>query len=134
MADVNDEDRKRIRCVPCNLVQFVNRSRTCVKCKQPFTRLKEQPVIEVKPPVVIEVQPMKNQSYWLPFALVYLRKKQRLSIQHLAAKVKLKHQNVSRMENGHVLPTLATISRFCEALSVEPAYLIRMTEFLVWGK
>lgn len=134
MADVND--RKRIRCVPCNLVQFVNKSHTCVKCKQPFNRPKAPPVVQVKPVVVVDLTgvKLKTEAYWLPLALAYVRTKHGLSEREVAARAGFQRTYISKVENGSALPTLSTIPRYCEALNVEPVYLIRITEFLVWGK
>jgi len=135
---VDLEDRKRIRCKQCNLVQFVQQNKQCRRCKQSYAW---EPL---PTPAVVETElrqsanssapaPLKTFAYWLPVVFCYLRTKQGKTQEEIAHNMKAGGPYVSRVEGG-LKPNLPTFERYCAALNVSPYIVIRMTELLIFGE
>jgi DNA-binding XRE family transcriptional regulator len=136
-----DEDRHRIRCSHCELVQFVNSTKTCRRCKEPFTKAIPQPVVPTPAPVVAKAEPVvKVQGkvgsfgYWMPIAFYITREAAGLSQRQLADRAGIPRTYVSKIEQGGALPTAKNLFHLCSAMNVEPTHVLRMVEFLVLGE
>lgn len=150
-----NEDRKRIRCMPCNLVQFVNKTHTCVRCKQPFAGHDITPktlndgAVESREPKETESLSGRSQDglsaapvklmdleFWLAFVFWNVRRKAHLTQHQAARKAGRVRTYISKLEGAgsSVLPQAKSFEHYCAALEVQPAYVLRMTEFLMWGK
>ena len=131
-----DLERKRIRCMACNLVQFVNKTHTCVRCKQSFAGHDITP--EPQQTMNAAPAPLKvmDLEFWLGFVFWNIRRKAHLTQRQAASKAGWLRSYVSKLEGAgsSVLPQAKSFEHYCAALKVQPAYVLRMTEFLMWGK
>lgn len=132
------EDRKRTRCKKCHLVQFVSRSKACVKCKEPYQK-------EVSPSIPALVLPaitppangkVFDFQFWLAFVMGEVRTRSGMSQREASAKMGAgsTRQYFSKIESRMHTPTVAQFEKVCKALGATPWYVLRMTEFLVNGE
>jgi hypothetical protein len=142
------EERKQVRCPNCKLVQFVRNLQTCLRCHvsykivpEPINKPIAEPPISVGVPV--DLKPgdrVRDFSFWTCFVFWLLRNRQGLTAKELAAKLDVPRQYVSKVECGTTAPGLQSrgfhgrFESYCAALEVTPVYVIRMTEFLVFGQ
>jgi DNA-binding XRE family transcriptional regulator len=128
------QDRKRVRCPQkaCGIVQFVNKSETCVRCKQSYAfKLAPEPASIQKPaaPMVFTFQ------YWIGISIAILRLRAGLTHSAMGKRLNAPRTWVTKIEQGRTTPRMSdTFPRLCEALGVTPSYVCRMTEFLVSGQ
>lgn len=124
-------ERPTMHCRTCSINQFVNRTRTCVRCKNSLDApVSQQAVVINSIPVP---KPTLGVNYWLPLVLTGLRVRVGLSQGQLANKMKVPRQYINKVENGHAVPVTRTLARYTHALGFAPAHVVQMTEFLVFG-
>lgn len=143
------EERKRIRCTPCNLVQFVNAKKTCVKCKRSLVLPKEPtpvtpegclPMIAVpeKAPFPMTGSRVRDFDFWLSFVFWELRRRSGQTKSALAAKMSRgRRQYVWKVENQYCVPKVqghgGRFNDYCAALGTTPLYVMQMVECLTLG-
>ena len=124
------EDRKRIRC-KCGLVQFVSKSRTCVKCHASFDE-EAKPKSVAKPLIPVPKGKILDLRFWLAFVFADARRRAGLSQKELASRIGVVRTYVSRVEVMSLEP-YSNFERYCRGLNVPPALILRRCEFLMNG-
>lgn len=142
------EERKRIRCTPCNLVQFVNAKKTCVKCKRSLTLPKEPapvtpegclPMIAVpeKAPFPMTGSRVRDFDFWLSFVFWELRRRSGMTQLCLAERLRIPRPYVWKVEHIGCQPRMSgrggRFNDYCAALDVTPFYVMQMVECLTLG-
>lgn len=137
------EDRKRIRCKKCKLVQFVRDLKTCLKCREaygevPPPQFEPQPEpVEVKPlPVgsVSDLGILRDFDFWNSVAIVYYRTKSGFSQKELAKLLDAPRTYVSKIENEAHTPRMETIKKLASAFSITPEAYLNTVHFLHTGQ
>lgn len=123
---MSGEDRKRVRCRFCSLVQFVRTKETCLKCKASYSV-----ALFVVKAVVEETPPMEKFNFWLGVIVNYLRVKAEFSQTDLAFDIGSKKHYISRLENGFVSPGVRKLDQIASALGTDVSKVCMMTEFMV---
>lgn len=141
---MDPEDRKRIRCKACRLVQFVSKAKQCVRCHAGYGEAKTavEPVTEpapkpIMPQVVQECAPSnlaQRSLNWLPVVLRYQRQYLGMSQRELAGSRGWPRTYVNRIEAGSARLGIKNLPLYCAALETTPAHVFRMAEYLVEGK
>jgi DNA-binding XRE family transcriptional regulator len=137
------EDRKRVRCKACRLVQFVNKAKQCVRCHASYAQVvTPAPVVEAPPPPAEVNQDAfhfgpgtpQRTLFWLPALLRLQRSYIGLTQKELAARNGWPRTYISKIEGGKSMISIPQLPLYCEALETSPAHIFRMAEFLVDGK
>ena len=129
--------RQTLRCLSCDLVQFVTASNLCRRCHKDLTTVVE--IVNPTPPVAPNPYPhhdapvFVNLRRTLPVVVCWLRLRIGLSQKDLA--IRMGHGGgvrtwISKVENGQILPTVNSLERLAIELGVDGAKLMKMCEFL----
>ena len=71
---------------------------------------------------------------WLPLAFYIRRTELKLSQGQVAKRAGAARTYVSKIENGHCTPNIQSLQHFSAMLNSTPEHLVRMAEFLTFGK
>ena len=123
------EDRKRIRCSGCKLVQFVSMNKVCVRCKKSYI-----PAPPLDAPQPIKPLSVQTYTFWTPVLMTALRIEKGMSQADVARTWGGSKTFVSAYEMGKRNIDMSSVMRFVAAIAMKPAKFVRMTEFLVTGE
>ncbi len=124
MAPVASRDV--LRCDFCSLVQFRAGNALCRRCRKPLEVEEPEPTPE---PVEVVCRPQaapQNGSI-VALRIREIRTQRCLSQRQLAAKMAVPRTYISKVENGRALPTLGSLERLAEALSVQLSDLVQQS-------
>lgn len=111
------EDRKRICCQHCKLVQFVRDSKICLRCQSSYSST-PKPIPVVSVPQNPKPQMLTNAAGYIAVNLKRLREERGYSQHDLADRMGVVRTYVSKIESGSCAPGLKSALRFAEALNV----------------
>lgn len=117
--------REVYRCDFCSLVQFRTASLLCRRCHKPL-EAEEEPEPTPVAPVAVVPRPQATQPSESAVALRIreIRSQRNMSQRQLAAKMSVPRTYISKVENGRATPTLTSLERLAEALSVHLSDLL----------
>ena len=117
--------REVYRCDFCSLVQFRTASSVCRRCHKPLDAEEEPETTPVAPVAVVPrthaTQPSESA---VAVRIREVRSLRNMSQRQLAAKMAVPRTYISKVENGRATPTLASLERLAEALSVQLSDLL----------
>jgi transcriptional regulator with XRE-family HTH domain len=118
------EDREVVRCDHCHLVQFRTSNNLCRKCRTSLDE-DEPELILVQPLPVMEPAGANRSEVQVAQAIRSLRLGHGLSQRQLALRMGVPRTYVSKIENEKATPTLSSLARLAEALTVSVPELLR---------
>lgn len=138
------DDRKRIKCGACKLVQFVNTPKTCLRCKQslvlgklpgPIESKASLPQIEIPEgtPMPVAGVAIKTIGFWVPMVLAGLRAVAGVTQLELSERMGVCRTYITKIESGRVCPNLGSLPRYVKALGTDVFTVIQMAEVLTFG-
>jgi len=118
------EAREVLRCVHCELVQFLTSTSMCRRCHKPLK--KEEPVL----PMGLVALPGSQEvpevdGIHVDKAVREARRMRHLSQRQLAGRMQVPRTYISKIENGKATPTLSSMERLAEALEITVCDLLR---------
>ncbi|MCU1285914.1 MAG: putative transcriptional regulator [Acidobacteriales bacterium] len=120
---MSEMEREVLRCVHCELNQFVTKSRNCRRCRKPV----EAEVVEVKAVAIASAPKLPpvigHEKKDLGFAIWFIRTGLGLSQQETAQRLGTYRTYVSKLENGRVTGCLKTVVRFAKTFDVSVAWM-----------
>jgi ribosome-binding protein aMBF1 (putative translation factor) len=123
--------RIAVRCVDCDLVQFVTLWGRCRKCRKPYDeplRLAEtHGPKESQTPIPYKAANSEIVRA-LPYVVRVVRQAQGMSQGQLAGLMGCARQNVNRLECGHKTPNMETFVNLCSALSISQSGFLYLCE------
>ena len=117
------ENREVVRCDHCHLVQFRTVNNLCRKCRTSLDEDEPQPILAVPVPAV-EPASTSRSEVQVAQAIRNLRQRCGLSQRQLALRMGVPRTYVSKIENEKATPTLSSLSRLAEALTVSVPELL----------
>ena len=118
------EDREVVRCDHCHLVQFRTSNNLCRKCRTSLDE-DEPETILAQPLPVMEPVGANRSEVQVAQAIRSLRLGHGLSQRQLALRMGVPRTYVSKIENEKATPTLSSLARLAEALTVSVPELLR---------
>ena len=118
------EDREVVRCDHCHLVQFRTSNNLCRKCRTSLDEDEPEPILAPPLPVV-EPAGANRSEVQVAQAIRSLRLGRGLSQRQLALRMGVPRTYVSKIENEKATPTLSSLARLAEALTVSVPELLR---------
>ncbi|HEY4899815.1 MAG TPA: helix-turn-helix transcriptional regulator [Terriglobales bacterium] len=118
------EDREVVRCDHCHLVQFRTSNNLCRKCRTSLDEDEPEPIL-VQPLPVMEPAGVNRSEVQVAQAIRSLRLGRGLSQRQLALRMGVPRTYVSKIENEKATPTLSSLARLAEALTVSVPELLR---------
>ncbi|HVP53967.1 MAG TPA: helix-turn-helix domain-containing protein [Candidatus Eisenbacteria bacterium] len=116
------ENREVVRCDHCHLVQFRTVNNLCRKCRTSLDEDEPEPILAPAPPVM---EPESDRSeVQVAQAIRTLRQRSGLSQRQLALRMGVPRTYVSKIENEKATPTLSSLARLAEALTVSVPELL----------
>jgi transcriptional regulator with XRE-family HTH domain len=122
------EPREVLCCPHCGLVQFRTRNSRCRRCQWQLDDQFEYPVCPVPIPVNSTIDNRLEMAQIVGRRVRELRKMQSLSQRELAHRLNVPRTYLSKVETCKVLPTIGTLYRLAEALSVEVHHMLLTRE------
>ena len=117
------ENREVVRCDHCHLVQFRTVNNLCRKCRTSLDEDEPEPIL-VQPMPVMEAASMSRSEVQVATAIRNLRLQHGLSQRQLALRMGVPRTYVSKIENEKATPTLSSLARLAEALTVSVSALL----------
>jgi len=111
------ENREVVRCDHCHLVQFRTVNNLCRKCRTSLDEDEPEPIL-VQAVQVVEPDHSSRSDVQVAQAIRNLRQRSGLSQRQLALRMGVPRTYVSKIENEKATPTLSSLSRLAEALTV----------------
>jgi transcriptional regulator with XRE-family HTH domain len=118
------EDREVVRCDHCHLVQFRTSNNLCRKCRTSLDEDEPEPIL-AQPLPVIESAGASRSEVQVAQAIRSLRLGRGLSQRQLALRMGVPRTYVSKIENEKATPTLSSLARLADALTVSVPELLR---------
>lgn len=118
------EDREVVRCDHCHLVQFRTSNNLCRKCRTSLDEDEPAPIL-AQPLPVMEPAGANRSEVQVAQAIRSLRLGHGLSQRQLALRMGVPRTYVSKIENEKATPTLSSLARLAEALTVSVPELLR---------
>ena len=118
------EDREVVRCDHCHLVQFRTSNNLCRKCRTSLDEDEPEPILAQPLPVMEPAGPNRSEVQ-VAQAIRSLRLGHGLSPRQLALRMGVPRTYVSKIENEKATPTLSSLARLAEALTVSVPELLR---------
>jgi transcriptional regulator with XRE-family HTH domain len=118
------EDREVVRCDHCHLVQFRTSNNLCRKCRTSLDEDEPEPIL-AQPLPVMEPADTNRSEVQVAQAIRSLRLGHGLSQRQLALRMGVPRTYVSKIENEKATPTLSSLARLAEALTVSVPELLR---------
>ena len=117
------ENREVVRCDHCHLVQFRTVNNLCRKCRTSLDEDEPEPIL-AQPIPVMEPESSSRSEVQVAMAIRTLRQRSGLSQRQLALRMGVPRTYVSKIENQKATPTLSSLSRLAEALTVSVPELL----------
>ena len=111
------ENREVVRCDHCHLVQFRTINNLCRKCRTSLDEDEPEPILAQPVPVAEPVHSSRSDVQ-VAQAIRSLRQRSGLSQRQLALRMGVPRTYVSKIENEKATPTLSSLARLAEALTV----------------
>jgi transcriptional regulator with XRE-family HTH domain len=111
------ENREVVRCDQCHLVQFRTANNLCRKCRTSLDEDEPEPIL-VQPMPVLEPASTSRSEVQVAQAIRNLRLQHGLSQRQLALRMGVPRTYVSKIENEKATPTLSSLARLADALTV----------------
>src|SRR5450755_4873917 len=111
------ENREVVRCDHCHLVQFKTVNNMCRKCRTSLDEDEPEPILAQVLPVM-EPAGVNRSEVQVAQAIRSLRLGHGLSQRQLALRMGVPRTYVSKIENEKATPTLSSLARLAEALTV----------------
>ena len=111
------ENREVVRCDHCHLVQFRTVNNLCRKCRTSLDEDEPEPIFAQPVPVVEPVEHSRSEVQ-VAQAIRSLRQRSGLSQRQLAMRMGVPRTYVSKIENEKATPTLSSLARLADALTV----------------
>src|ERR1700743_2465532 len=105
------EERHVVKCARCALVQFENGKNQCRRCHEPIQVI--VPCFDRKPPDRRFIVNSANLAKAVGVVLIGVRYRANMSQEQAAEKYGCPRTYISKLERGHVTPTIITLHRFC---------------------
>ena len=118
------ENREVVRCDHCHLVQFRTSNNLCRKCRTSLDEDEPEPILAQPSPVMVPVSASRSEVQ-VAQAIRSLRQHHGLSQRQLALRMGVPRTYVSKIENQKATPTLSSLARLAEALTVSVSELLR---------
>jgi len=123
---VSVETREVVRCTfaDCRLIQFRPSNALCRRCHRPLD-VEESARLG---PIAVDdrfVDPSAEAGLKVAGQVKEIRLMRHLSQRQLAGRMQVPRTYISKIENGKAIPTLGSLERLAEALSVDVRQLIR---------
>ena len=118
------ENREVVRCDHCHLVQFRTSNNLCRKCRTSLDEDEPEPILALPMPVM-EPAGANRSEVQVAQAIRSLRLGHGLSQRQLALRMGVPRTYVSKIENEKATPTLSSLARLAEALTVSVPELLR---------
>jgi transcriptional regulator with XRE-family HTH domain len=118
------ENREVVRCDHCHLVQFRTSNNLCRKCRTSLDEDEPEPIFAQPLPVMEPVSASRSEVQ-VAQAIRSLRLHHGLSQRQLALRMGVPRTYVSKIENEKATPTLSSLARLAEALTVSVSELLR---------
>ena len=118
------ENREVVRCDYCHLVQFRTSNNLCRKCRTSLDEDEPEPILAQPLPVTVPAGPDRSEVQ-VAQAIRSLRLGHGLSQRQLALRMGVPRTYVSKIENQKATPTLSSLARLAEALTVSVPELLR---------
>ena len=117
------ENRDVVRCDHCHLVQFKTVNNLCRRCRTSLDEDEPEPILA--PPVeATEPRTGDESEIQVARAIRMLRQRGGMSQRQLALRMGVPRTYVSKIENQKATPTLSSLSRLAEALTVSVPELL----------
>lgn len=130
--------REVVRCIHCQLNQFVTVSGLCRKCrKNPFFVPVPEPELEPEPVVVTQAIVIENPNYKcsltpvtraLPIVFRACRLTRGMTQKQLGAAISVPRSYVSRVENDKITPATQSVLHLARGLNLSPRFILEMAE------
>jgi transcriptional regulator with XRE-family HTH domain len=117
------ENREVVRCDHCHLVQFRTVNNLCRKCRTSLDEDEPEPILAQPMPLMEPVSSSRSEVQ-VAMAIRSLRQRSGLSQRQLALRMGVPRTYVSKIENEKATPTLSSLSRLAEALTVSVPELL----------
>lgn len=114
--------REVLRCDRCGLVQFSTSNLLCRRCHKPLEIEEPEPVSSAGE--LAGARQTGERDNRVSVRLRELRNARRLSQRQLAARLDVPRTYISKIENGRAMPTLSSLQRLANALSVPLADMV----------
>jgi len=111
------ENREVVRCDQCHLVQFRTVNNLCRKCRTSLDEDEPEPIL-LQPLPAAEPVSSSRSEVQVAQAIRSLRLHHGLSQRQLALRMGVPRTYVSKIENEKATPTLSSLARLAEALTV----------------
>ena len=111
------ENREVVRCDHCHLVQFRTVNNLCRKCRTSLDEDEPEPILAQPMPVMEPVSTSRSEVQ-VAQAIRSLRLQHGLSQRQLALRMGVPRTYVSKIENEKATPTLSSLARLADALTV----------------
>jgi len=111
------ENREVVRCDQCHLVQFRTVNNLCRKCRTSLDEDEPEPIL-LQPLPAAEPVSSSRSEVQVAQAIRNLRLHHGLSQRQLALRMGVPRTYVSKIENEKATPTLSSLARLAEALTV----------------
>ena len=118
------ENREVVRCDHCHLVQFRTSNNLCRKCRTYLDEDEPEPIL-AQPMPVMEPVGANRSEVQVAQAIRSLRLHHGLSQRQLALRMGVPRTYVSKIENEKATPTLSSLARLADALTVSVPDLLR---------
>jgi len=117
------ENREVVRCDHCHLVQFRTVNNLCRKCRTSLDEDEPEPIL-AQPMPVMEPERSGRSEVQVAIAIRSLRQRSGLSQRQLALRMGVPRTYVSKIENEKATPTLSSLARLADALTVSVPELL----------
>ena len=118
------ENREVVRCDHCHLVQFRTSNNLCRKCRTSLDEDEPEPILVQALPVMVP-EGANRSEVQVAQAIRSLRLGHGLSQRQLALRMGVPRTYVSKIENEKATPTLSSLARLADALTVSVSELLR---------
>src|SRR5208337_1666258 len=117
------DSREVVRCDQCHLVQFKTVNNLCRRCRTSLDEDEPEPILTPCLPVAVE-EPHDRSEVHVAMAIRSLRLRSGLSQRQLALRMGVPRTYVSKIENEKATPTLSSLARLADALTVSVPELL----------
>jgi transcriptional regulator with XRE-family HTH domain len=118
------DSREVVRCDQCHLVQFKTVNSLCRRCRTSLDEEEPEPILTQAYPAE-QPDTSSRSEIQVARAIRMLRLRNNLSQRQLALRMGVPRTYVSKIENEKATPTLSSLSRLAEALTVSVPELLR---------
>src|SRR5580704_7761955 len=118
------DSREVVRCDDCHLVQFKTTNNLCRRCRASLDEDEPEPILMPAMPMV-QAEESSRSEVQVAKAIRSLRQRSGLSQRQLALRMGVPRTYVSKIENEKATPTLSSLARLADALTVSVSELLR---------